>query len=238
MKNKNAYITLADTEQHLRCAYALALSLNRVKSLYPLYIMIPRNSVNYENFPQVENTKIIEIPLLMFNGIDATGDFNTTINKFFCLQYEEFDKVIFFDADVFVQSNIDYLFEEKFPIILTENNEIRGEMFGLKTDIELLSLIINLVIRFNFSTDEQILTYLFNKHFLPIGSTSNKCRTWYHDAGQPKMWAAYNYMEIKNMIDNNEFDFNIQKDFISNVKLQKQYLSQITKRIRKKYETI
>jgi hypothetical protein len=85
MKNKNAYITLADSEEHLRCAYALALSLNRVKSIYPLYIMIPRNSVNYENFPQVENTKIVEIPLLMFNGIDATSDFNTTVNKFFCL---------------------------------------------------------------------------------------------------------------------------------------------------------
>ena len=168
MKNKNAYITLADSEEHLRCAYALALSLNRVKSIYPLYIMIPRNSVNYENFPQVENTKIVEIPLLMFNGIDATGDFNTTVNKFFCLQYEEFDKVIFFDADVFVQSNIDYLFEEKFPIVLTENNEIRGEMFGLKTDIELLSLIINLVIRYNFSTDEQVLTHLFNKHFFKL----------------------------------------------------------------------
>lgn len=236
--NKNAYITLADTKEHLKCAYALALSLNRVKSIYPLYIMIPKNSVNYEDFPQVENTKIVEIPLLMFNGIDSTGEFNTTVNKFFCLLQEEFNKVIFFDADVFIQSNIDYLFNQKFPIIFLEQNEIRGEMFGLKPDIELLSLIINLVIRYDFSTDEQVLTYLFNHYFLPIGSVSNGHRAWYHDAGQPKLWSSYNYIEIKTIVQNNEFDFNIQKGQPGNIKLQEQYLSQITERIRKKYETI
>lgn len=240
MSNKNAYITLADSEEYLKCAYALALSLNRVKSVYPLYIMVPKNSIDYKDFPQIENTKIVEIPLLMFNGIDAVGDFNTTINKFFCLLYEEFDKIIFLDADNYVYQNIDYLFKQRFPAILIhKDNKIGGETFGLKPDKELLFFIINLTIRYNFVNDEQILAYLFNNYYLPIGSLLNNCRQFvYHDAGQPKMWSLYNYMDITTMIKNNQINFNIPKTPYFNRDLQEKYIPQIIQRIRKKYETI
>lgn len=235
----NAYITLADSEEYLKCAYALALSLNRAKSAYPLYIMIPQNSISYNTFPIVENTKIVEIPLLMFNSINSTADFNTTINKFFCVSYEEYDKVIFLDADIFIYFNIDFLFEQKFPIITLDKDEIRGGIFGLKTDKILLSFIINLAIRYNFSNDEEVLACLFNNNYLPIGSLANNCHKYlYHDAGYPKMWSLYNYNEIKEIIDNNKIDFNIPKIVFHNNDLQEQYMLNTLKRIKEKYETI
>ena len=123
--------------------------------------------------------------------------------------------------DIFIYSNIDFLFEQKFPIITLDKDEIRGGIFGLKTDKILLSFIINLAIRYNFSNDEEVLACLFNNNYLPIGSLANNCHKYlYHDAGYPKMWSLYNYNEIKEIIDNNKIDFNIPKIVFHNNDLQ------------------
>lgn len=39
--------------------------------------------------------------------------YNCTINKFYIYSYTDFEKVIFLDGDIFVNSNIDFFF--KFP---------------------------------------------------------------------------------------------------------------------------
>ena len=42
----NCWVTLADSVDYLKCAYALALSLQQVRSQYPLCIMIPEGAIN------------------------------------------------------------------------------------------------------------------------------------------------------------------------------------------------
>ena len=233
----NAYVTLADSIEYLKCAYALALSLQKAQSIYPLIIMIPENSIEYNDFPIVKNTKIVSIPLLMFNAIDATADFNTTINKFFSLQ-QQYEKIIFLDADIYIYSNFDFLFNYTFPLINLDKNEIRGGIFGLKADNNLLSFIINLAIRYTFSNDEQILAYLFNQHYLPIGTLIEINDKIYHDAGYPKMWSKYNYQDIEKTIINNQVNFNIAKsNKYHKIILQENYMNQIIERIKQKYES-
>ena len=241
----NAYVTLADSIEYLKCAYALALSLQKVNSAYPLVIMIPDNTIEYNEFPKMDNVYFKIIPQLMFNAVDALGDFNTTINKFFCIGLEEYDKVIFLDSDVYIYENIDRFFDYKFPLTSLREDivSICGELFGFKTDISLLGLILNLNIRYNFCTDEEVLNYLYNKEYLPIGTLVEE-DILYHDGGSPKMWASYSFDEILHInktqnIRNLFLNFKKEKQphFYSR-QLQINYMSNTLKKIKEKYETI
>lgn len=103
-----AYITLATTPSYLKGAHLLHHSLKKVKSSYPLIIMIPEPLKETFNLqPDIYN--YFFIPLWQFKN---NKRYENTINKFQAFNFIEYEKIIFLDADVFMLENIDYIFHQ------------------------------------------------------------------------------------------------------------------------------
>lgn len=106
MDKKFAYVTLATTESFLYGAHLLDYSLKRVKSKYPLIIMVTENLTEFLK----EDCTYRLIPYYQFDN--PTKRYVDTINKLQCFNLTEFDKVFFIDADIFVIQNLDSIFIE------------------------------------------------------------------------------------------------------------------------------
>lgn len=104
--SKFAYVTLATTPSFLRGAHFLDYSLKRVKSKYPLIIMVTENLREL----LVEDCNYLMIPYHKFNNPEPR--YLDTINKLQCFTLTDYDKVFFIDADIFVVENVDCIFDE------------------------------------------------------------------------------------------------------------------------------
>ena len=105
-----AYVTLATDIKYLYRALYLQSSLERVKSKYPLIILINENLLKYNLIKDVKNYKVI--PLINFEKTEKIIRYKFTLNKFYIFNLIEYDRVCFLDADLFILSNIDNLFEK------------------------------------------------------------------------------------------------------------------------------
>lgn len=238
----NLWVTFVDNEEHLKSAYLLALSLQKVQSLYPLCIMFPNNFVFDINIFYKENLNIIikEVPWLLFD-MTNTSNFNSTINKFQCLLFEEYDVIGFIDADIILYKNIDDWFKKKLPLfILHDDHTLSGGMFIIKPDINLYCLILNLCIAKNFSTDEEILMELIQWNFIPYSFLFKvEGKYFFHDGGLPKITRNIDWQDLKSFYFNNLNQFHlIQKmtsNTFSNEILQANYQENIKNLLHKKY---
>ena len=109
--NKYAYVSLATTKEYLTAAIFLQLSLKRVKTKYPLILMITENLKFEHDLDKFDIVKIIPNNSY-FNTDEKCIRFNDTINKFYCLEFVNYQKLLFLDADVFILQNIDDLFDK------------------------------------------------------------------------------------------------------------------------------
>ena len=104
--NKYAYVTLATTPSFLKGAHFLDYSLKRVKSKYPLIIMVTENLKEY----LTEDCNYRIIPYYKFTNPEPR--YVDTVNKLQCFTLTEYDKVFFIDADILVTENVDCIFDE------------------------------------------------------------------------------------------------------------------------------
>lgn len=225
----NCWFTLSDSEEYLKESLGLAISLVKVRSKYPLCIMIPANAahnLNLENFSKKiskYNAFIKIIPSILVDPTQPLA-YNVTLNKFYILNFVEYDKVCFIDADNIVMSNIDHLFNNKYPTfrfathnVLTKAplppNAIKpmGDILLFKPDLNLYGYIISTCFRERFLTDEFAIMYLLLNGIIPFERLSLEIQQKiYDDTGMPKYLAQFSYDEIEKIVNN----FNIQ-DFQS-----------------------
>lgn len=105
-----AYVTLATNVKYLHRALYLQASLERVNSKYPLIILISKDLLKYKLINDVKHYKIIDI--INFSTTESIVRYKFTLNKFHIFNLVEYDKILFLDADMFILTNIDVMFEK------------------------------------------------------------------------------------------------------------------------------
>ena len=208
---KYAYVTLATTESFLRGAKLLAYSLERVKSKYPLIILVTENLShlldNEHMYRVISYDKFTPPEFITQRYVD-------TKNKLKAFDLVQYKRVLVIDADIFVHQNIDWIFEEypeeEFLCGIRQNEDgskmFCGDRLLITPKRGQYDMFWEDEINKHYPTDEQMLENVykdfFNKHerFLFPGSAELS-----HLSGSKKYWDYLNvYPEILNEMNNEE----------------------------------
>lgn len=210
----NIWITFADNEIYLKSAYALALSLKKVNSIYPLCLMYPcgiKQTLIDDFKIKAKNLNIIykEVPYLFFNCL-STYKQNVTINKLHLFSLIEYNKICFIDADSFFTKNIDFIFNEQTPMIgYYFNNKFEqcfsGGIFLVKPSLSFYSTLLNLCISLQFYDDDNLFFYLVTENLLKFKTYINDILPEYRniilqEQKPNKYFASYSYEEISKLV--------------------------------------
>lgn len=120
MKQSNyAYTTLISGDDYFWGAVCLYFSLKKMKCKYPLILMMNKCSeeivnIAYEFAANYTDIIVKEITYDYFR-MSGTNYYEGTINKFQFLNFKEYDKIMFLDADVILDQNLDEIFEYNEP---------------------------------------------------------------------------------------------------------------------------
>lgn len=128
MNNNFAYVTLVTKEHYIKGARNLYLSLKRVKTQYPLIVLVTQDLIfnpNINIYQELAGTIIKIIPrnnFLQLNQVDIShsklGDQRDLLNKLYIFELCEYDALCFLDADILVKTkDIDNIFKKSiYPI--------------------------------------------------------------------------------------------------------------------------
>ncbi len=113
-----SYVTIISTDSYLIGALALYKSLKRVKSKYPLTILLSKNIdksidiiLRQKDINCIRLTDTIEVTK---NNKDPEYlHWSNTFDKLFIFELIQFKKIVFLDSDMMIVNNIDHLFEMK-----------------------------------------------------------------------------------------------------------------------------
>lgn len=138
--NKYAYTTLLGTDDYLMPICGLYKSLQMVNSKYPLVVMV-LDSVSTETLMVLEE---LDIQYRVFPDLFSTARLTVMregrtllhheyfqiimMNKFYCFELKDFDKVCYLDGDILVKKNIDFIFNYSTPAakVLSYGDEREG----------------------------------------------------------------------------------------------------------------
>lgn len=181
-QSDNAWVTLVTSEDFLKGAILLQENLKKVKSIYPLIVIITDNIQqpiegidNFIIYPYIEFTK--------------KSYYSCTKNKFYIYKLIQYDKLIFLDADIEFLENCDHYFEYEIPCCFLKRNkkEICGGTILVKPDNTLF--IKSMEIK-NASADEEIWPQLYsNWNYFPYKDMHDTDHwKFIHWDGYPKPW--------------------------------------------------
>ena len=140
------YMTYLGSNDYLVGTLALIFSLRKVRSRYPLIVLISSNisdkAIKVLEKANVKTIKIkdVQLPvnLTQKNMEGNQANWSNTFSKLFVFGMTRFDKIVFIDSDMYVKENIDILFSKphlsscfaggKFP---TNKNWVRSLNSGL-----------------------------------------------------------------------------------------------------------
>lgn len=196
---KYGYITLLATEDYFPGILGVWYSLQKNKSKWPLLVLCTDN-LNIDCLKKLEYYGIDYkvVPHKNFSLDD--GRWTHCINKFYCLELIDFDKICFLDADCIVEKNIDFLFNSKTPVFNVVHGKIWGGSFVIKPDINFKNYFFD-----NYDTyftDEEFINCYFSEKEIYNWDTS---AFLFHDDSVIKYWVRYKLNEldkIQNFIDN------------------------------------
>lgn len=110
---KQAYITIVSSEDYLEGVRILYYSMQKVKSAYPLYVLLSESIAHLR--PKVEKWGL---PVLVAKDI-SLGEFeakndrqywNNTFFKLRIFELTQFEKLVYLDNDIILLKNLDHLF--------------------------------------------------------------------------------------------------------------------------------
>lgn len=186
---KCAYATVITNNYYIEGVLALSARLKHLDSKYPLLVLVSSN-VNTEKLSKLN---LITIPELALSSVE--NYFKYTLNKFQVLLLENYDKILFLDADLFPLNNFDNIFNQKMECDIlcsprsSFDTHIHGGMFLVHPNKELFYTILKNDFIEHFKDDEEILEYFFGdkKNFY-----FSECR-YIHFGGIPKYWQSKNF---------------------------------------------
>lgn len=116
-QKKYAYVTVLTSRDYLDGIRTLLFSLNKVKSSYPLIVLVP---VGFDSQCQQvikawgANVEIAEdIDLGTLAEKQARPYWNNTFLKLRVFNLTQFEKIVYIDSDMIVLRNLDHLFEKE-----------------------------------------------------------------------------------------------------------------------------
>lgn len=205
--NNYCYTTLLGTDSYLPGVLGLNYSLKKVNSKYPLVVIVPSN-INEKSIQVLEQNNILYKKVKnysFFNNI-SNITYKSTFNKFHCFSFEEYEKILFLDADIVVYNNLDYYFLlEPFCGNRGWAGTLTGGIFLITPDKSKADYIFN---EFSYcENDEQILNILFLEEFLQKKNyLLEENGLIYHCPDDKKYWDLFNLKtpeDIKYFIENN-----------------------------------
>lgn len=205
--NKYCWTTLLATDDYVWGVIGLHYSLQRVGTDYP-FIVIATDNLKQETFDILIKAGI-EYRIFPYKSFVCGFDYdhyNCTINKFYAWDFIEYDKVGFIDADVLINTNIDFFFRYQafcsmkyyYPQINKADRVagIYSFIFILEPDKELEQRIFKEFV--HYPDDETVLDALFFgnnnylNHWLP-----NDIVFFFHDLNRKKYWDVYELYHIE-----------------------------------------
>lgn len=123
MSPNYAYITLSTSKSYLLGIMAMYLSLRKTGTNIPLYAMLPAGLIRTETelcermkangINIIEYSDSIPIPQQLINSNESHGDcrFSHTFDKLLVFEQNQFDKIVYLDADIYILQNLDHLFQ-------------------------------------------------------------------------------------------------------------------------------
>lgn len=178
LMNKYCYMTLVTNEKFLPCVIRCNQTMEHFKSKYPYIVLIP-NIYNQKIKDILIENNILYKEINVDKFVDGSPHYyNDTINKFQLLNFIEYEKICFLDADVFLNSNIDNEFDkftsedDIFYLYSEHGNDkenslvLTGQSFIIRPNPEFYQKILDLTRNDperDFDNDEEILNYYFNE---------------------------------------------------------------------------
>lgn len=173
-----SYVTIISTENYFIGALALYKSLKRVKSKYPLTILLSKNiDSKIENILQQKDINYIRLT----DSIEVTKNnkdqeylhWSNTFDKLFIFELIQFKKIIFLDSDMMIVNNIDHLFEMKHMSAVVSDRindatccELNSGLIVIEPQIEMLNqmkgLIQDVSIKFKNFGDQDIIRLYYH----------------------------------------------------------------------------
>lgn len=220
VNEKYCYTTLLGNDIYLNGVIGLDYSLKYSANKYPLIVLVSekvsKNCINileslgikYKIIPDINLNENFNAQL---NIIDAT----TVCNKVYTFSLDEYEKVLFIDADCIVTNYIDYLFNENDEdmcgsITKYQNNPSYAcNLFMCKPNKQIFNDLLNKVNQvdpFLYAPDAKVFSEYFEVK--PIKEFKNDI---YHENRRCKYWIDKDLEDVgryvKLFIDNRERDF-------------------------------
>lgn len=173
-----SYVTIISTDNYIIGALALYKSLKRVKSKYPLTIILSKNiNKSIDKILQKKNINYIRLK----DTIEGTKNnkdseyllWSNTFDKLFIFELIQFKKIVFLDSDMMIVNNIDHLFEKKHMSAVVSDRindasccELNSGLIVLDPQIGILNqmkgLIQDVSIKFQNFGDQDIIRLYFH----------------------------------------------------------------------------
>lgn len=215
-KIKNCWTSLLATDNYIWGIIGLYFSLQKVHTKFPFIPIVTDNvsketlnlldevGIEYRIFPYREFTTEITTD----ENDEQYHYYNCTINKFYIYSYTDFEKVIFLDGDMIINSNIDFFFHfpdkccAKYPCdSFSPNVRVRGcygYLWLVEPNLKMMETIFN--DHSNEVDDECILNmYFFWECKMNFNWFPDDIAFFYHDTNKPKYWQIYNLDTIERM---------------------------------------
>ena len=186
---KNLYATLLSSDNYLYGAITLFLSLERVQTKYPFLVILTDNcSESTKQILQEYNIEFMQIPLLLFQNKE--NHWQSTINKFYIFNLEEYNKVCFLDADIILKENIDYIFEYTQNPVFVNSHYLPywGGIFVIQPNKTIWQYIIKKY-QNKCTNDEMVLEQLYPFHYLQFYVPDIESK-FIHCNISPKWWSS------------------------------------------------
>lgn len=129
-----AYVTFLASDEFWKCILVLNKSLRESKNTFPLFCVVtPEVSIETKQNLQILGIGIIEKPLIpmpsdMVEYNQKSGwspnVWHKAFSKFHIFGLEQFDKIVYLDADLLINKKIDHLFKCPHMSAVTDGEEI------------------------------------------------------------------------------------------------------------------
>ena len=119
MTNKKCYATILSSDSYLPGVLSLFESIRRTNTIISDFVVIVNHQIKEETINKLRNNGIIvkimpkiEAPQEIKSKNKLFPHWNNTFDKFNIFSLTEYEKVVYLDSDIYVEENIDELFEK------------------------------------------------------------------------------------------------------------------------------
>jgi glycogenin len=146
------YITCVSTDNYIDGVLALNESLRRVKSAFPLVVLVSKgisdtgkHKIMQHGMEVIEATEnILPSEAIAVNQTSNVSHWNFTFDKLLIFGLTQFEKLVFLDSDLLILENLDFLFDKphmtatKADTVIKDWNWLNSGTMVIVPDVDIL----------------------------------------------------------------------------------------------------